>query len=88
MYVIMESVSVLKRLFRSQLLKVKGNFPCRWLLFAYKCIKCCSMHDLCFQQTKQSLIQALVKQNSNTRARVEKQKHEVHTYIVSLVVTV
>lgn len=42
-----------------------------------------------FQQTKQSLIQALVKQNSNARARVEKQKHEVHMYmyITILVVT-
>jgi len=34
-----------------------------------------------FQQTKQSLIQALVKQNSNARARVEKQKHELLQYI-------
>lgn len=32
-------------------------------------------------QTKQSLIQALVKQNSNARARVEKQKHELLQYI-------
>ncbi|KAL9964069.1 hypothetical protein ACROYT_G027647 [Oculina patagonica] len=32
-------------------------------------------------QTKQSLIQALVKQNSNARARVERQKHELLQYI-------
>ena len=35
-----------------------------------------------FQQSKQSLIQALVKQNSNARARVEKQKHEVHVSLI------
>ena len=35
-----------------------------------------------FQQTKQSLIQALVKQNSNARARVEKQKHEVNMSLI------
>ena len=36
-----------------------------------------NIYFLWFQQTKQAMIQALVKQNSNARTRIEKQKHEV-----------
>ena len=62
------------------MLRCKGLSKTKLVDFSQLSIENClnfNIYFLWFQQTKQAMIQALVKQNSNARTRIEKQKHEV-----------